>query len=97
MLRDNTPDSGCGLKLVHRDTYLELPWFVNIHRFTPALVMRTGSRVLSVEVSHRPRTGGTSHYGLFNRLWIGILDLLGVAWLMSKGYRARVKEIPEDS
>ena len=96
LLRDNTPDSGCGLKLVNRETYLELPWFVNIHRFTPALVMRTGSRVISVNVSHRPRTGGVSHYGLFNRLWIGILDLLGVAWLMSKGYRARVKDIPEE-
>ena len=92
LLRDNTPDSGCGLKLIHKETYLSLPWFVNIHRFTPALVMRTGASILSVEVGHRPRTGGQSHYGLFNRLWIGIVDLLGVAWLMKKGYRARVIE-----
>jgi dolichol-phosphate mannosyltransferase len=92
ILKDKTPDSGCGLKLIHRETYLALPWFVNIHRFTPALVIRTGARVISVEVSHRERGAGKSHYGLFNRLWIGIVDLAGVSWLMKKGYVARVSE-----
>jgi dolichol-phosphate mannosyltransferase len=43
--------------------------------------------VVSVEVGHRPRLRGRSHYGLFNRLWVGIVDLFGVMWLMRRGPR----------
>ncbi len=93
MLGDNIPDSGCGLKLMHRETYLALPYSNNLHRFTPALFIRTGAEVISVDVNHRTRSSGTSHYGLFNRLWIGIVDLLGVTWLMKKGYDAKVEEL----
>ena len=93
LLNDSVPDSGCGLKLMHRDTYLMLPYFKNLHRFTPALFIRTGAEVISVDVSHRNRSSGNSHYGLFNRLWIGIVDLLGVTWLMKKGYNAQVDEL----
>ncbi len=93
MLKDNIPDSGCGLKLMHRETFLSLPYFANMHRFIPALFIRTGSQIISVDVSHRNRASGQSHYGLFNRLWIGIIDLLGVTWLMNKGYRAISEEV----
>ena len=93
LLNDDVPDSGCGLKLMCRTTYLQLPYFNNIHRFTPALFIRTGAEVLSVDVSHRPRERGSSHYGIWNRLWVGIVDLLGVSWLMRKGYQAKVKKL----
>ena len=43
--------------------------------------MRQGARVISVPVSHRPRTRGTSKYGMLNRLWVGIVDIGGVMWL----------------
>ena len=92
LLQDDIPDSGCGLKLMCRATYLQLPYFNNIHRFTPALFIRTGAELLSVDVSHRPRERGSSHYGIWNRLWIGIIDLLGVSWLMRKGYKAKVRK-----
>jgi dolichol-phosphate mannosyltransferase len=92
MLKDNIPDSGCGLKLMCRETYLSLPYFTNLHRFTPALFLRTGAEIMSVDVGHRQRSSGKSHYGLWNRLWIGIVDLLGVTWLMRKGYKAKLKE-----
>ena len=92
VLQDNIPDSGCGLKLMHRETYLSLPYFKNLHRFTPALFIRAGAEIISVDVGHRHRSSGTSHYGLFDRLWIGIVDLLGVSWLMKKGYHAETEE-----
>jgi dolichol-phosphate mannosyltransferase len=82
MLRDGTPDTGCGIKLLHRATFLELPRFNHMHRFLPALFQRAGARVISVPVRHRPRTRGTSKYGLHNRLWVGIVDLFGVRWLI---------------
>lgn len=82
LLRDGTPDTGCGIKLMHRATFMRLPWFNHMHRFLPALYQRAGASVVSVPVRHRPRTRGTSKYGLNNRLWVGIVDLFGVRWLI---------------
>jgi dolichol-phosphate mannosyltransferase len=81
LLGDGTPDTGCGIKLFRRDLFLELPRFDHMHRFLPALFIRHGSRVVSVPVSHRARTRGTSKYGMLNRLWVGIIDIAGVMWL----------------
>ncbi len=92
LLRDGTPDTGCGLKIIHRETFLDLPYFDHMHRFLPALVQRTGARVESVVVHHRPRERGQSKYGVGNRLWVGIVDLFGVRWLQR---RARVPEVDE--
>jgi dolichol-phosphate mannosyltransferase len=84
MLRDGTPDTGCGIKLMHRATFLELPRFNHMHRFLPALFQRAGCAVISVPVHHRPRTRGTSKYGVRNRLFVGITDLFGVMWLIRR-------------
>jgi len=84
MLKDSTPDTGCGLKVFSRETFLRLPYFDHMHRFLPALVQRHGGQVESVVVNHRPRERGTSKYGLHNRLWVGIVDLFGVSWLMRR-------------
>jgi dolichol-phosphate mannosyltransferase len=81
MLGDGTPDTGCGIKLMHRPTYLELPKFDHMHRFLPALFQRAGAGVVSVPVNHRPRARGTSKYGMLDRLWVGIVDIFGVMWL----------------
>jgi len=90
LLGDGTPDTGCGIKIFHRDTFLSLPAFDHMHRFLPALFLRAGSRVVSIPVNHRPRTRGKSKYGLHNRLWVGIVDMFGVMWLRSR-YRAGLK------
>jgi dolichol-phosphate mannosyltransferase len=81
LLGDGTPDTGCGIKLMHRETYLSLPYFDHMHRFLPALFQRAGARVISIPVRHRPRSRGQSKYGMFDRLWVGIVDIFGVMWL----------------
>jgi dolichol-phosphate mannosyltransferase len=81
ILNDHTPDVGCGLKVFRRDVFVKLPQFDHMHRFLPALFQRAGEKVISVPVSHRPRARGRSHYGMHNRLWVGIVDMLGVLWL----------------
>ncbi|HYM73562.1 MAG TPA: glycosyltransferase family 2 protein [Stellaceae bacterium] len=81
MLHDDTPDSGCGLKLFPRALFLDLPFFDHLHRFLPALVLREGGIVRSLPVNHRPRERGASKYGTWDRLWVGIADLFGVMWL----------------
>jgi dolichol-phosphate mannosyltransferase len=84
LLGDRTPDTGCGLKLFERDAFLALPYFDHMHRFLPALTLRQGGDVIAVPVRHRPRSRGRSHYGVMNRLWIGIVDLFGVMWLLRR-------------
>ncbi len=87
LLGDRTPDTGCGLKLFEREAFLALPHFDHMHRFLPALFLRAGGRVVSVEVAHRPRERGASHYGMWNRLWVGLVDILGVWWLIRRRER----------
>ena len=93
ILRDGTRDTGCGLKAFRRELFLRLPYFDGLHRFLPALVRREGLEVGYVDVIDRPRRHGVSNYGLWDRLWIGILDLFGVWWLIRR--RRRVPQATE--
>lgn len=92
MLRDSTPDTGCGLKLFSREVFLDLPYFDHMHRFLPALVIRRGGRVVSVPANHRPRERGVSNYGTLDRLMVGIVDLFGVMWLQRRAKRPEARE-----
>jgi glycosyltransferase involved in cell wall biosynthesis len=93
VLRDGTRDTGCGLKAFRRDVFLALPYFDGLHRFLPALVRRDGYDVSYVDVVDRARHHGMSHYGMWDRLWIGIVDLAGVWWLIRR--KRRVPQISE--
>jgi dolichol-phosphate mannosyltransferase len=90
LLGDDTPDTGCGLKLFPRALFLDLPYFDHMHRFLPALVLREGGRVHSLSVNHRPRREGVSKYGILDRLGVGIVDLLGVMWLKRRAVRPQL-------
>ena len=92
LLHDDTPDTGCGLKLFPRALFLDLPYFDHMHRFLPALVLREGGIVRSVPVNHRPRHHGVSKYGVFDRLLVGVTDLLGVLWLRRRASRPKLLE-----
>jgi dolichol-phosphate mannosyltransferase len=91
LLRDATPDTGCGLKVFPRALFLELPHFDHMHRYLPALVLRQGGEVVSEPVNHRPRTRGVSNYGTIDRLMVAFLDLVGVAWLQRRWKRPVVE------
>ena len=93
ILRDGTRDTGCGLKAFRREVFLALPYFDGLHRFLPALMRRDGYEVVYVDVVDRERRHGVSNYGMWDRLWIGILDLAGVWWLIRR--RRRVPQVSE--
>lgn len=93
VLHDETLDTGCGLKAFRREIYLSLPYFDALHRFTPALVRREGFDVRYVDVVDRARQHGQSHYGMWKRLGLGLLDLYGVFWLIHR--RRRVPDVTE--
>ena len=92
LLRDNTPDTGCGIKLFERAAFLDLPYFDHMHRYLPALMQRAGWKTVSVPVAHRPRTTGVSKYNNLGRALVGIRDLLGVSWLIARSRRTTVEE-----
>ncbi len=93
MLRDDTPDTGCGTKLFERDAFLDLPYFDHMHRYLPALMQRAGWQTLSVPVNHRARSTGVSKYNNLHRALVGIRDLRGVAWLIARSRRTAVQEL----
>ncbi len=97
LLGDATPDTGCGLKIFRREDFLDLPGFDHMHRFLPALMIRNGGQVISVEVSHRPRERGKSKYGTLDRLWVGIMDLIGVMWLKRRPINPSVNSHVEEN
>jgi dolichol-phosphate mannosyltransferase len=93
LLRDDTPDTGCGIKLFERAAFLDLPYFDHMHRYLPALMQRAGWQVKSVPVNHRPRGMGVSKYNNFGRALVGIADLRGVGWLIKRSKRTAVEEL----
>ncbi|HEY1035328.1 MAG TPA: glycosyltransferase family 2 protein [Pseudoxanthomonas sp.] len=93
LLRDDTPDTGCGIKLFERAAFLDLPYFDHMHRYLPALMQRAGWKTVSVPVSHRPRGSGQSKYTNLGRALVGIKDLMGVSWLIQRSRITAVSEI----
>jgi dolichol-phosphate mannosyltransferase len=81
ILKDKTPDSGCGARAFRRDAYLQLPYFDHMHRYLPALMISEGYEVEERGVKHRARKHGRSNYTNFGRLADAASDLRGVMWL----------------
>src|SRR5262249_21767019 len=93
VLGDHLTDIGCSLQAYRREALEGLPTFQGVHRFLPALCQFRGARVVEIPVRHRPRTHGTSKYGVSNRLWRGLYDLIGVRWLKSRLLSANSREV----
>lgn len=90
VLDDGCSDTGCSLKLFPREAFLRLPHFNHMHRFLPALFKREGLTLINIKVNHRPRQSGVSKYGVMNRLFVGIYDLIGMRWLIKRQCVAEV-------
>jgi len=96
LLKDNVPDTGCGLKAFYKSDFMTFPLFDHMHRFLPVLIKMRGGNVISAEVNHRPRKYGRSSYGTLDRLWAGIIDLIGVYWLGLRSKKIFNREIIDD-
>jgi len=96
LLGDNTRDTACGLKAFRMEAFRGLPYFETLHRFLPALIAADGWQVAHLDVIDRPRRFGSSKYGIFDRLAVGIPDLFGVWWLMRRRRRQAAVESSED-
>ncbi len=91
-VRDGISDTGCSLKIFRRSVIERMPLFKNMHRFFPALAQMYGFSVTEVPVQHFPRTHGQSKYGIGNRLFAGIYDLIAVRWMQRRCLNYTVRE-----
>lgn len=89
---DRVHDTGCSLKVFRRRVIDRLPLFNGMHRFFPALALMHGFTVTEVPVRHHPRRHGISKYGVGNRLFKGLYDLMAVRWMRSRVLRYRLKD-----
>lgn len=89
---DNVHDTGCSLKLFRRTVVERLQLFTGMHRFFPALALMHGFTVTEVPVQHHPRTHGISKYGVGNRLFKGIYDLIAVRWMQARVLRYKFRD-----
>lgn len=88
---DRVHDTGCSLKIFRRRVIDRLPLFNGMHRFFPALALMHGFTVTEVPVRHHPRRHGISKYGVGNRLFKGLYDLMAVRWMHSRVLRYRFR------
>ena len=84
VLADGCPDTGCGIKLFHRQVFVQLPFFTTMHRYLPALFLTYGHEIAYEAVNDRPRLRGASKYTNLGRALIGLYDLVGVSWLRKR-------------
>ena len=90
LLGDGMRDSGCALKAFRREVVDAFMPIRTLYSFMPGLAVAAGFRVVQMEVQHRPRERGQSHYGLGVMLWRPALDMLGLWW-----WRCRRFPLPE--
>jgi dolichol-phosphate mannosyltransferase len=92
VLKDDCPDTGCGIKVYWRDVFLRLPFFTSMHRYMPALFQTYGHTVAYVPVNHRARQAGVSKYNNLSRALVGLYDLVGITWLRQRTKVPRIVE-----
>ena len=84
---DRVHDTGCSLKIFRRAVVDKLQLFNGMHRFFPALALMHGFTVTEVPVRHYPRAHGLSKYGVGNRLFKSLYDLIAVRWMQTRALR----------
>jgi dolichol-phosphate mannosyltransferase len=87
MINDSILDTCCPLKIIKISFARQMPFFIGMHRFIPALVQLQGGRVKQLAVNHYPRHAGTSKYHLWNRLIGPFFDTLAFRWIRSRYIR----------
>ena len=91
ILHDGISDSGCGSKGFRRECVENLVCFNGLHRFLAVFIRHAGYSIVEMDVTHHSRQHGISKYGVNNRLWRGLYDLVGVRWLRKRQVVYRVK------
>lgn len=92
ILNDGIRDTGCGTKGFRKSCVPHFVCFNGAHRYFAVMVRAAGLTLTECPVSHHPREHGVSKYGVHNRLWRGIYDLVGVGWLQKRYVRYEIEQ-----
>ena len=93
---DGIHDTGCPLKIFRRPVLERIRLFEGMHRFFPALALMHGFTVTEVPVRHYPRIHGMSKYGMGNRLFKSLYDLIAVRWMQNRVLRYTLRRTSGD-
>jgi hypothetical protein len=89
---ESVTDVGCSIRVWRRACFERIKLYEGMHRFFPTLFRIEGFTIGEIPVNHRPRTKGESKYGIHNRLWRGLRDLMAVRWMQKRALRYRIRE-----
>lgn len=89
-LKSDFKDTGCAVRVFKRECVSAMFGFNGLHRFMPIIVQGAGFKCREVPCNHRPRVAGVSKYGVWNRVWRGIYDLIAISWYQKR----RVNPVP---
>ena len=81
---DGVHDTGCPLKIFRRPVMERVQLFEGLHRFFPALALMCGFTVKEVSVRHYSRIHGVSKFGVGNRVFKSLYDLIAVRWMIRR-------------
>lgn len=91
MTGESIRDVGCSIRVFRRECIDRIKLYEGMHRFFPTLFRIEGYTIGEMPVGHRPRQKGTSKYGIANRLWRGLKDLMAVRWMQRRALRYEIR------
>ncbi len=89
---EHVTDVGCSLRSMRTSYLRRVKLYRGLHRFLPTLLRLEGARVIEIPVAHHPRRCGRSKYGIFDRLFVGLVDVFVVRWMQRRALRDRARE-----
>lgn len=88
---DSIYDTGCPMKLFTREVADSFYLYNGMHRFLPTMAKMNGFSVVEVTVTHQERKHGVSKYGVWNRVYVGLMDAMVIGWLKKRVILYRIK------
>jgi len=93
ILGGSLQDAGTGIRVFRRECLSAIFPFEGMHRYFGELADMRGFNIIEIPVGHRARHAGTAKYGVGNRLFRGIADVLAVRWMQRRVARYRTEEL----
>ncbi|MBW2145475.1 MAG: glycosyltransferase family 2 protein [Deltaproteobacteria bacterium] len=89
---DDTIDVGCSIRAFKKECLKNIKFYHGMHRFFPTLFRLEGYTIAQIPVNHRPRLRGKTKYGVGNRLFRALRDLMAVRWMIDRHIHYHIEE-----
>ncbi|HHT9146896.1 MAG TPA: hypothetical protein ACFYD4_14675 [Candidatus Wunengus sp. YC61] len=89
---ENFSNAGGAYRAFKRECLTLIKFFKGAHRFLPTLFKMEGFPVTEIPVTNNPRFAGQGHYGVWNRLFKSLTDLLAIRWMKKQSIHYEIIE-----